>query len=104
MTKQLRLSNEIKMILKGLSAPQLAFLSGIKDDKDFQTFADIVNTLIDIEKNSFFGDDESKYESSVWQARHAYSRGGVAKLIMLLHIVMGAQQEMISREQERKKK
>lgn len=101
---ELRLSNESRLILSKLDISQLSFLSSIKLNKDFQTFQDVVNLLIDIEKNSFFGDDESKYENPVWQARHAYARGGIAKLIMLLNIIVGAEVEMQRREQERKKR
>lgn len=104
MKKTIRLSNEARIILKKLSTPELTFLKSIKEDKGFSTFSEIVNTLIDLEKNQFFGDNESAYENPVWQARHAYARGGVAKLILLTNIIVAAGSELEAREEERKKK
>lgn len=104
MKKQLRLSHEATMILRGLDTPQLHFLNSLRQDKDFSTFSEIINLLIDTEKNMFFGEDESKYSEGVWQARHAYARGGIAKLIMLTQIIIGSEIELNYREGERKKR
>lgn len=92
------------MILEKLENTQLSFLTKIKHDKEFATFKEIINILIDVEKNSFFGDDESKYDNHVWQARHAYARGGIAKLILFMNIMVGSEMEFNRRESERKKK
>lgn len=103
MTKQLRLTIEELAMLKKFDNDALQFFAEIKDHKSFPVFVDLVNTLIDMEKNLFFGEDESRYTETVWQAKHAYARGGIAKLIQFLHIIMGANTELTRRDQERKK-
>ena len=96
--KTVPISNEERVILKSLEVEQLQFLSKLKDDVQFQTFKDIVNFLIDLEKDQFFGEDESKYSETVWQAKHAYARGGVGKLIMMLHVIYASGDELNRRQ------
>lgn len=101
MKKPIKLTNEERIILTKLSAAQLEFFSKLREDKDFFVLTDVINSLIDIEKNIFFKEDESKVDPMVLYAQHAYSRGGIAKLIALVHIIVGAEQELQSREKER---
>lgn len=104
MNKQVNLSFQEQAILKKLNNDQLRFLIRIKDDKDFESFVSLVNYFIDMEKNLFFGEDESKYSETIWQVKHAYARGGVAKLTMLLRLIVGAQQELLKRSEKGKNK
>lgn len=101
--KQVRLTLEAQAVIKKMDNDQLSYLSSIGTSSKFQIFKDLVNLLIDQEKNMFFGDDESKYDDSTWRSKHAYARGGIAKLIMLIHIIYGSQAELNRREEERKK-
>lgn len=104
MKKTVKTSNEERIILKRLSTEQLSFLSSLRQNQDFSTFLEIIDMVIDLEKNSFFGENESMYENPVWQARHAYARGGVAKLIMITRLIAAAEEELGRREEERKKR
>lgn len=94
MKKTIPLSAEERGVLEKLDTDQLQFFSKLKDDKDFPVFKDTINLLIDLEKNQFFGDDESKYQEHVWQARHAFARGGVGKLVSLLRIIYASGDEL----------
>lgn len=104
MKKVLKLTNEERQILEKLNNTQISFLKKIYRDKDFVTLKDIVNILIDIEKNVFFGTDGSKLTRSGLFAKHAYARGGIARLATLLRIMAGSELESERRENERKKK
>ena len=104
MTKQVKLSNEERQILSKLSNPQLLFLKRVAEDKEFQTLRDIVNVLIDVEKNIFFGENEASLTSEVLYAKHAYARGGIAKLVTLIRLLVGSSDELSVREEERKKR
>ena len=104
MKKEVKLTNEERMILRKLSNPQLFFLKGIAEHKDFLTLPGIVNVLIDTEKNIFFADDETQNTPEVLYAKHAYARGGIAKLTIFMRLIVGAQQEISYREAERIKR
>lgn len=101
--KQVKLTHEERLILQKLSNQQLAFLKEI-EDRGLSTLKDIVNILIDIEKNIFFSVDESKFSQDALYAQHAYARGGIARLTTLLRIIAGSEQEALIRENERKKR
>lgn len=104
MTQKIRLSNEERGILERLSSEQIQFLNKIVSDNEFRTLKEIVNLLIDVEKNLFFKIDEAKFEPMTLYADHAYVRGGIAKLTTLLHIIAGSEHEALRREEERKKR
>lgn len=104
MKKEIKLSQEERIILRKLSNPQLYFLKRIVLDKDFQTLVDIVNVLIDNEKNIFFKEDETQDEPVVLYAKHAYARGGIARLTTFLRLIVGSEKEIMEREIERKKR
>jgi len=97
----MKLTGEERALLSKLSKEQLAFLAGIADDKEFSTLQDIVNYLMDHEKNVFFA--EKEVDPAALAIDHAFARGGIAKLVMLLHIIGGSKHEIAKREEERKK-
>lgn len=101
MKKQVLTIEEQRMLQK-LNLTQLYFLKRIKNDKDAETFKQIVNMLIDIEKNIFFGENEISRDDLF--AKHAYARGGIGKLTTLFRIIQGSEAELDRREAERKKK
>jgi len=104
MTKQIKLTHEENLILRKLTHTQLGFLKRIREDKDFDTLKGIVNTLIDVEKNIFFGEDGSKLTPDGLYAKHAYARGGIARLTTFLRLMAGSELESMRREDERQKK
>ena len=101
--KQVKLTNEERLILQKLTNEQINFLKSI-DEKGLTTLKQIVNTLIDIEKNIFFGTEGSKLTPDGLYAKHAYARGGIARLTTLLRIIAGSEHESSLREEERKKR
>jgi hypothetical protein len=102
--KPYRLSLEELKLLQHLSNEQLSYFSDIGVSAKFQYFKDLVNYLIDQEKDIFFVEDESRFDDSTWKAKHAYARGGIAKLVKLIHIIYGSNGELMRRDEERKKK
>lgn len=100
----MRLNNEERIILQKLSIEQLQFFKKLASDKDFSTLKDVVNVLIDVEKNIFFATNEAKGTPDTLYAQHAYARGGIGKLTTLLRIIVAAEYEIDLRENERLKK
>lgn len=88
----LKLSGEEVSILKQLNDKQLAYLSKLSNEKDFYVFKQIINVLINIERDYFFGsntvDPQKLYDT------HNFSRGGIAKLVTLGHLIGGAVVEL----------
>lgn len=91
----MKLNWEERQLLSKLTKEQLLYLISIADDKEFPVFTKIVNYLIDHEKNIFFGSKE--FSKDKLATEHAFSRGGIAKLIMFLHIMAGAKSELARR-------
>jgi hypothetical protein len=104
MKKQIPLNNEERRILAKLTNTQLQFFSKLSQDKDFSTLKDVVNLLIDVEKNIFFATNESKETPDTLYALHAYSRGGIAKITTLVRIIVASSYEIEARENERLKR
>ena len=101
--KVLKLTHEERQILQKLTSNEIGFLKRIYKDSEFVTFKKIVNTLIDVEKNIFFGEDGSKLTPEGLYSKHAYARGGIARLTTFLRLMAGAEEESARRENERKK-
>lgn len=101
--KKFALTNEERLILHKLSNEQLLFFKKLASDKDFYTLKEVVNILIDIEKNVFFGVNEAKIDPQKLHAQHAYARGGIGKLTNLLRLIVAADHELQYRENERVK-
>lgn len=104
MKKQMRLNNEERIILQKLSNDQLQFFKKLASDKEFTALKEVVNVLIDVEKNIFFATNESKVTPDTLFAQHAYARGGIGKLTTLLRIIVAAEYELEIRGNERLKK
>lgn len=100
--KKLKLSFEEQTILRRLSREQLAFLQELSEHKHFAVLTDVINFLIDQEKNVFFS--EREVDPMKLAVLHHFSRGGIAKLVMLVHLIVGAKHELAIREKERKKR
>ena len=98
----MRLNYEERLLLSKLTKEQLLYLISIADDKEFIVFTQIINYLIDQEKNIFFGTKE--FDKDKLAADHAFSRGGIAKLVMFMHIIAGAKSELGRRGKETRKK
>lgn len=102
--KQVKLNNEERLILQKLSIEQLQFFKKLASDKNFSSLKEVVNILIDVEKNIFFATNESKLTPDTLFAQHAYARGGIGKLTTLLRIIVSAEYELEVRENERLKR
>lgn len=98
----MKLNFEERLLLSKLTKEQLLYLISIADDKEFEVFTQIVNYLIDQEKNIFFA--EKEYDPVKLAASHAFSRGGIAKIVMFLHIMVGAKSELQRRSDKTRKK
>ncbi len=96
--KQPRLTFEEDKLVKNMSNDQLRFFMELAKHKDFVVFVDLVNLLIDYEKDYFFGDQE--FEPTKLAVDHAFSRGGVAKLTMLLRLIAASEKELLSRKKD----
>lgn len=95
---KIKVSAHQQGILDHLKVPQLVFFSKIAEDKDFKEFTKLANTLIDLEKNSFFG--EREYDEKKLAVNHAYSRGGIGMLVNLLKIIAASTHELEVRKQK----
>jgi hypothetical protein len=98
----MKLNYEERLLLGKLTKEQLIYLSSLAENKEFDVFRQIVNYLIDQEKNIFFSSKE--YDKDKLAADHAFSRGGIAKMVMFLHIIAGSKAELDHRSKETKKK
>lgn len=96
--RDIKLSSEQKAILDKLTIRQLEFFSSIAQHKHFPEFAKIVNMLVDVEKEKFFGENE--YDEKRLQLDHAYSRGSIGGLIQLLRLVSVSQHELEKRTEK----
>ena len=77
----------------------MSFLTEVAEHKNFGVFIDIVNLVIDQEKNIFFKKNE--IEPAKLAVLHSYSRGGIARLVNLIHIIGGAKKELERRSKKR---
>jgi len=98
----MKLTIETKKILESFDNQTLFFLKEIKDNKNFASLTGAVNAMIDYEKNQFFAEKEFELEPQQFAQLHAYSRGTVAGMIRLLHLVIGAEEEIKRRDKLRK--
>lgn len=96
--KDIALSAEQKAVLEKISIRQLAFFSRISQDKDFPEFSKVINLIIDIEKNKFYGENE--YDEKKLVMDHAYSRGGAGMLVKLIRLISVAQHELEKRTEK----
>lgn len=98
----MKLTPEERYVLEKMSVKGLQFLARIESDKDFKTLIDIVNFLIDYEKNQVFAMKENDKDKLA--VEHAFSRGIVAGESKVLILIKAAQGELSRREELREKK
>ena len=98
MKKEVKLSIEEKALLRKCSNQTLISLSAIAEGKDLPSLKKVVNYIIDLEKNIFFGEKEENYE--LLAVRHAFARGGVSKLASFLRIIVGSTHELVTRKKD----
>ena len=96
--KIVRLSAEERAIVTRLSLEQLQFLTDLGENPKFHLLVEIIDNLIDHEKNIFFS--EREIEPGKLAVLHSFSRGGIAKLAMLVHIIGAARVELTSRRKD----
>jgi hypothetical protein len=96
MKKDVSLNIEEKALLYHLGKEELVKLVLMGESKGFPVMVDLVNKLIDQEKNIFFG--EKAFTAERLYYLHAYSSGGIAKLISLMRVIVGAKKELRERE------
>ena len=96
--KDIALSAEQRLLLEKLSVRQLEFFSEIAQNKNFPEFAKVINLIIDIEKNKFFGENE--YDEKRLVLDHSFSRGGAAMLVRLLRLISVSQHELEKRTEK----
>lgn len=94
----MKLTPEERQLLEKLSKDQLIYLTGLSDDKNFPILTDITNFFINVEKNKFFGENETTEEALT--IKHAFARGNVAGLVKLLHIIGGSKAELDRRSKK----
>lgn len=102
MKKDVALNTEEKVLLYNMSREDLGKLVMMEESKGFSVVLDLVNKIIDQEKNIFFG--EKAYTAERLYYLHAYSNGGIAKLISLMRIIVGAKKELHARDDKGEKK
>lgn len=93
--KQITLSAEEREVLATLSIEQLEFFSEVSRHKNFPHFLEVINLMINQEKNIFFTKNEINPDKLF--ALHAFSRGGIAKLVILIHIIGSSSGELSRR-------
>lgn len=94
-----KLSSEEHALLSHIEREHLLFLAELGDNPKFHFLVDIINDLIDHEKNVFFS--EREVDPAKIAVLHAYSKGGIAKLIMLIHIIGAARAEFDRRTKDK---
>ncbi len=95
MTKPVALTAEEAKLLSQLPIESLKILVEIKESgRLFVVVSDIVNRVIDIEKNYIFGLGENQN----LQSEHAFSRGKAAFGASFIKLIMGAGSELARRE------
>ncbi len=96
--KEIKLSVEQRAILDKLTIRQLEFFSSVSQHKNFPEFSNVINLLITIEKEKFFGENE--YDEKRLVLDHAYSRGSIAGLIQMLRLISISQHELEKRTEK----
>ena len=99
MIKKVTLSVEEWQVLKKLNNEQLRLLTEFKDRKEFQALVDIVNIMIDIDKNYFFSENEGNMKPMELALKHAYLRGANARGIVITRLIASASSEILRREE-----
>ena len=98
------LSNEERIILKRCSNQFLFLLIDIYEHKNFDSFKGFVDSIIDIEKDSFFAEKEDKIDPTLLAIRHAKARGKIIGMDKIYRLIVGAKFEMERRKEETRKK
>lgn len=103
MKKPVVLSGEERNVLRQLNNEQLRLLVQLKDRAEFQAIIDLVNLMIDIDKNYFFRENEGAMEPVQLALKHAYRRGASARGIEITRMIQGASSEILQREEATRK-
>jgi hypothetical protein len=96
MKKEIALNNEEISLLNSFKHDFLVRLGEIADHKSFNSLIYLANLMIDQEKNIFF--TEKEMDKDKLAVTHAYSRGGIAKIMSFLRIIQGAKKKVMQKE------
>jgi hypothetical protein len=100
----MKLTIEEQGFLKRMDTETLAFFVDIKDHKYWTKMISFYMMFNDVVKNSFFDENEMKFDEENVKARHAYARGQVNATGMIIRIIAGARDEQNRRAEEAKKR
>jgi len=103
MSDKIKLSIEDQAILHKLNNDQLRFLLELDEHKDNRVFIEIINLLIDREKEISFQKSIRDYNPQKIYGLHAMSQGIVTAYVNFFHLVKGARLELDRRSKESKK-
>lgn len=92
MKKEISLNGEEVTLLNSFGHDFLVHLGKIADHPSFDALVSLSNLMIDQEKNIFF--TEKEMDKDKLAVAHAYSRGGIAKIMSFLRIVQGAAKKL----------
>lgn len=103
MNKQIRLSDEEMKLLRSLSNEQLRMFRELREQPVFLALHDLVNAMIDYEKEYVFSLNEGGMSPTDFVLKHAFSRGQAAIGPRILRLITGSGIELLRREKEREK-
>ena len=104
MKKAVVLTQQERAILAKLPTEHLRLLVGIRDGGFLTSIISIVNLMIDVNKNYFFGENELNISAEKLALKHAELRGEAAGQMRLIYLIQGAASELLRREEQTKKK
>lgn len=94
--KKGQLTPEEKGILGSMKREWLQFFVDMKNHKQFDSYGQFINFIIDLEKNRIFGMQE--YDERKLSVYHAEARGGVGMLVKLGRIIVSTESELNRRD------
>jgi len=96
-----RISFEAQALLRDCGDNQLAFLSNISTDKNFDAFLEVIRNMIDRNMAAVFSYSEA--DPNRLAVFKANARGQVGALTLLAHAIKGAESEKDRREKKGEK-
>ncbi len=94
-----KISFEAQALLRDCTTEQLAFLSTISSDKNFDAFLEVIRTMIDRNMAAVFAYSEA--DANKLAIFKANARGQVGALTLLAHAIKGSEQEKDKREKRK---
>ena len=101
MNNKIKLSIEEQAILHKLNNDQLRFLVEIDENSKKERLVEVLNLLINREKDVFFQENGLKLDPEKLYALHAFSRGSVTAYVTLFHLLKGAKLELVKRNDKK---